>query len=395
MSETNQIPAPTSPPTDAPVPSKPPFSKGLAGVVAAQTTISHPDGPISKLIYRGIDIAELAEFATYEEVAHLLIKGTLPTKAELKEFTAHLVGNREIPKSVYKFLQGLPKTAVPMEALRTAVSLLSFYDPEIEDISTSATIRKAIRLTAQFPTINAAFHRFRTGAKPIKSKRNLGHAANALYLLNGVVPDSDFAAGMNAYMVLLADHSLNASTFTARVVASTQADLHSSIVAAIGALKGPLHGGANEATMNTLLEIGEPDKVDAWVDQAFATKRIIMGFGHRIYKNGDPRARVLNHLAEKQGEKVGAVKYFHMSQMLEKGVQRHRELYPNVDFYSASLLYNLGIPIDLMTPYFAAARIAGWSAHVLEQYKDAALIRPASEYIGERDVHFVKLARRK
>ena len=369
-------------------PSKPAFVKGLAGVVAVQTEISSVDGPTSTLLYRGINIHELAERALYEEVAYLLLFGHLPNAAELGDFNFRLIANRWLPAPTYDLLRQLPRDTVPMEVLRTGISALSFFDPEIEDISFESTQRKAVRLIAQLPVLCAAYHRIRNGLEPIVANPRLSHAANALYMLTGQEPDPDFVAALNAYFVLLADHGMNASTFTARVVASTQADLHSSITSALAALKGPLHGGANEATMLTLMEIDEVDRVDNWVDEAFAQKRKIMGFGHRIYKNMDPRARHLNFWAEKLGRKVNMSKYYEMSLKLALSILRHRELYPNVDFYSASMLYNLGIPIDLFTPMFACSRVAGWSAHVVEQYKDNALIRPQSEYIGPRDLHY-------
>ncbi len=376
------------------VPPKPPFVKGLAGIVAVQTGISSVDGPTSTLLYRGINIHELADRAQYEEVAYLLLYGHLPNEKELGDFRFRLIANRWLPAPTYDLLRRLPHDTVPMEMLRTGVSLLSFYDPEIEDISPESTQRKAIRLIAQLPVLCAAYHRIRSGLEPIAANPRLSHAANTLYMLTGEEPDPDFVAALNAYFVLLADHGMNASTFTARVVASTQADLHSSITAALAALKGPLHGGANEATMLTLLEIDNIDRVDSWVDEAFAHKRIIMGFGHRIYKNMDPRARHLNFWAERLGRKVNQPKYYEMSLKLALSILRHRELYPNVDFYSASMLYYLGIPIDLFTPMFAASRVAGWSAHVIEQYKDNALIRPQSEYIGPQELHYTALSER-
>jgi citrate synthase len=375
-------------------PPKPAFVKGLAGVVAVQTEISSVDGPTSTLLYRGINIHELAERARYEEVAYLLLFGHLPNEKELGDFTFRLIANRWLPAPAYDLLRQLPRDTVPMEVLRTGISALSFYDPEIEDIGEESSQRKAIRLIAQLPVLCAAYHRIRSGLEPIAANPRLSHAANALYMLSGQEPDPDFVAALNAYFVLLADHGMNASTFTARVVASTQADLHSSVTAALAALKGPLHGGANEATMLTLLEIDDIDRVDTWVDEAFAQKRKIMGFGHRIYKNMDPRARHLNYWAEKLGRKVNQPKYYEMSLKLALSILRHRELYPNVDFYSASMLYYLGIPIDLFTPMFACSRVAGWSAHVIEQFKDNALIRPQSEYIGPRDVHYTPLAER-
>ena len=376
------------------LPAKPAFVKGLAGVVAVQTEISSVEGPTSTLLYRGINIHELAERALYEEVAYLLLYGRLPNASELADFTFRLIANRWLPAPMYDWLRALPRDTIPMEALRTGISALSFFDPEIEDISFESTQRKAVRLIAQLPILCAAYHRIRNGLAPIAAHPRLSHAANTLYMLTGQEPEQDFVAALNAYFVLLADHGMNASTFTARVVASTQADLHSGITSALAALKGPLHGGANEATMITLMEIGEVDHVDEWVDEAFAQKRKIMGFGHRIYKNMDPRARHLNFWAEKLGRKVDMPKYYEMSLKLALSVLRHRELYPNVDFYSASMLYYLGIPIDLFTPMFACSRVAGWSAHVVEQYKDNALIRPQSEYIGPRDIHYGALAER-
>jgi citrate synthase len=379
-------------PTTAPA--KPAFVKGLAGVVAVQTDISSVEGPTSTLLYRGISIHELAEHALYEELAYLLLFGHLPNAAEMSDFNFRLVANRWIPAPLYDLLRSLPTDTVPMEVLRTVVSALAFHDAEIEDISPEATQRKAIRLIAQLPVICAAYHRIRSGLEPVAAHPRLSHAANTLYMLTGQIPDPDFVAALNAYYVLLADHGMNASTFTARVVASTQADLHSAVSSALSALKGPLHGGANEATMLALIEIDEVDRVDSWVDDAFANKRKIMGFGHRIYKNMDPRARHLNYWAERLGRKVGKAKYYEMSLRLALSILRHRELYPNVDFYSASMLYYLGIPIDLFTPMFACSRVAGWSAHVVEQYKDNALIRPQSEYIGTRDLHYTPLAER-
>ncbi|MCS6773554.1 MAG: citrate/2-methylcitrate synthase [Anaerolineae bacterium] len=370
-----------------------PFSKGLDGVVAAQTEISMVDGPNSTLLYRGININELAEHATYEEVAFLLLNGHLPTRSELADFNARLVANRWLPAPMYDLLRTLPRDTIPMEALRTAVSALAFYDPEIEDISIEATRRKSVRLIAQLPTLTAAFDRIRNGKEPIAPNPRLSHAANTLYML-GLSTDPEFVRALDVYFILLADHGMNASTFTARVVASTQADLHSAVTSALASLKGPLHGGANEATMHMLLEIGELENVDAFVDRAFATKRKIMGFGHRIYKHGDPRSAHLNRWSERLGKKVNQLKYYEMSLAVERAVLRHKELYPNVDFFSATLLYDLGIPIDLFTPMFACARVAGWCAHVIEQYRDNVLIRPQSEYIGPVGVHYVPIDER-
>jgi citrate synthase len=350
------------------------------------------DGTNGVLTYRGINIHDLAPESQFEEVIYLLWRGKLPNAAELDGLKRELASERKLPKQVIDLMRSFPKKAGPMEALRTAISAMAFYDPETEDISPEATLRKAARLTAKFPTVVAAIHRLRKGKEPVPPKPSLGHAANFLYMLTGEAPDELRSNALNAYLVLLADHSLNASTFTARVVSSTNGDLHSAVTAAIGALKGNLHGGAAEATMRMLLEIGSMDQVDSFVDKAFATKRKIMGFGHRIYKTGDPRARHLLALARTM--EAAAAKdedYVDMAMAVEQAVLRHRELYPNVDYFSAPTLYYTGIPIDLFTCVFAISRVSGWAAHVLEQYADAALIRPTGEYVGPRDVPFVAL----
>ena len=355
----------------------PTFSKGLAGVVAAQTSLSSVDGTNGVLTYRGINIHDLAGKASYEEVVYLLWHGKLPNRSELTDFKKQIAANRSLPQAVSDHIANSPVGATPMDVLRTAVSALAYYEPEVEDISIEATRRKGLRLLAQFPAVVAAIHRHREGKPAVAPRSDLGHAANFLYMLHGE-PQSDLENdAMNLYLVLLADHSLNASTFTARVAASTNADLHAAITAAIGALKGNLHGGAAEATMNTLLEIGAMSQVDAFVDQAFATKRKIMGIGHRIYKSGDPRATHLLEWARRLEQAQGhGHDYVEMALGVEKAVLRHRELYPNVDFFSAPMLYYLGIPTALDTCVFAISRVAGWTAHVVEQYEDATLIRP-------------------
>jgi citrate synthase len=370
-----------------------PFVKGLDGIVAVQTEISSVDGPNSTLLYRGINIHELAEQASYEEVAYLLLNGHLPGRSELADFNARLVANRWLPAPLYDLLRTFPRDTVPMEALRVAVSSLSFYDPEIEDISIEATQRKAVRLIAQLPTLCAAYQRIRSGKEPIAPNPRMSHAANTLNML-GLSTESEFVRALNMYLILLADHGMNASTFTARVVASTQADLHSSVAAALGALKGPLHGGAAEATMRTVLEIGEVENADAFVDNVFKTKRKIMGIGHRIYKNGDPRVVHLQKWSRLMGEKNGALKWYEILLEVEKAVLKYRQLYPNVDFFSSTMLYYIGIPVDMFTPMFAASRISGWSAHVIEQYADNVLIRPQSEFIGPADQHYVPIDQR-
>ncbi|MBI3177050.1 MAG: citrate synthase [Chloroflexi bacterium] len=374
----------------------PAFIKGLAGVVAAQTALSSVDGANGALTYRGLNIHDLAGHVEYEEVVYLLLHGALPTAAQLAGLKKELTANRKLPKAILELIASVPKKAVPMDTLRTVVSALAFYEKDVEDISEAATRRKGIRLTAQFPTVVAAIHRARKGRPILNPRPSLNHAENFLYMLHGQEPDRLKAEAMNLYFVLLADHSLNASTFTSRVVASTNGDLHAAVTAALGALKGNLHGGAAEATMNMLLEIGSLQKVDAFVDNAFASQRKIMGIGHRIYKSGDPRARHLLEWARKMEAAEGQGRnYVDMALAVEAAVLRHRELYPNVDFFSAPMLYYLGIPVDLDTCVFAISRAAGWTAHVIEQYNDAALIRPGAQYIGPANQPLTPVGERK
>jgi citrate synthase len=371
------------------------FSKGLVGVIAAQTALSSVDGANGILTYRGYNIHDLAGRTLYEEIIYLLFNGRLPNLAEVAAFQAELAANRKVPTQVMEHIYAAPRKATPMDVLRSAVSMLSYYDKEVEDISLEATRRKGLRLVAQFPTIVAAIYRARKRKEPVAPKAKLNHAENFLSMMHGEMQTQLQNDSMNLYLVLLADHSLNASTFTARVASSTNADLHAAVTAALGSLKGNLHGGAAEATMNMLLEIGSIDNVDPFVDNAFETKRKIMGIGHRIYKTGDPRARHLLQWAGRMEEAQGkGQRYVDMALSVERAVLRHRELYPNVDFFSAPLLYYLGIPTELDTCIFAASRIAGWTAHVLEQYQDATLIRPGADYIGSKSETFTPLAQR-
>ncbi|MBM4422154.1 MAG: citrate synthase [Chloroflexi bacterium] len=374
----------------------PAFVKGLASVVAAQTALSSVDGVNGVLTYRGINIHDLAGKVAYEEVVYLLFYGSLPTVAQLAAFQKELAANRELPKPILDLIAAAPKNAVPMDTLRTVVSALAFYERDVDDISIEGTLRKGIRLTAQFPTVVAAIHRARNGQAIIAPDASLPHAENFLYMLQGEKQSQLKNDAMNLYLVLLADHSLNASTFTARVVSSTNADLHAAVTAALGALKGNLHGGAAEATMNMLIEIGALDKVDSFVEHAFETKRKIMGIGHRIYKTGDPRAKHLLEWARcMEGDDGKGHNYVDMAVGVEQAVLRHRELYPNVDFFSAPMLYYIGIPVDLDTCVFAVSRVAGWTAHVIEQYNDSALIRPAAQYIGATNQPLTPLADRR
>lgn len=370
------------------------MGKGLEGVVAASTAISCIDGMNGRLFYRGIDIDELAERSSFEETTALLWYGKLPTRQQLESFEHKFIDNRQIPNELLALLMSTPKKTTPMEVLRTAVSALSAYDPDDLDNSLEANVQKSIRLTASLPTIVAAWDRIRNGQWPILPSTSLNHAANFLYMLTGKEPDPKAAEVLDTCLILHADHGLNASTFSARITASTLSDLHSAIVSAIGTLKGPLHGGANEQVMRTLLEIGEPDRVDHYIRGALNAKKKIMGFGHRVYKADDPRASWLRRLSGELAESSGTQKWYQMSERIRALVQENKALPVNVDFYSASVYYTLGIPIDLFTPIFAISRVAGWTAHVYEQYSDNRLIRPESEYIGPMDVQYVPIEER-
>jgi citrate synthase len=367
---------------------------GLRNVVAGESGISSIDGQRGVLAYRGIDIHELAERSSFEEVVFLLHRGTLPTRAHIDEFRRALARERAIPQGVVALLRGLPAGTHPMTALRTAVSALGAFDPDANDDGEAARARKAVRLTAQMATLVAAVDRLRKGADPVPPDPALPHAANFLRMLKGAPPSAATARAMDVALVLHADHEFNASTFAARVAASTLADIHGAITAALATLKGPLHGGANEAVMKMLEAVGEPQKAEAWVRDAFAQKRKIMGFGHAVYRTEDPRATHLRRLSRQIGEDAGDRRFYDLSEGVEAAVKAQKGLYANVDFYSASLYRMLGIPTDLFTPVFAVSRIAGWTAHVLEQLDNNRLIRPESEYTGPRDVAYVPLERR-
>ncbi len=370
------------------------MGKGLEGIVAASTAISYIDGINGRLFYRGIEINELAEHSTFEETTALLWYGNLPNKRQIESFQQKFVSNRQIPNEILAMMMAMPKKTTPMEVLRTAVSALSAYDPEDLDNSLQANVNKSLRLTAAMPTIVAAWDRIRHNHWPIAPHAELGHAAHFLYMLTGKEPIPPSAKILDACLILPADHGLNASTFSARITASTLSDLHSAIVSAIGTLKGPLHGGANEQVMRMLLEIGQPERADQYIRGALSNKQKIMGFGHRVYKADDPRAAWLQRLARDLAESTGRRKWFDISERVRTLVQDAKPLPVNVDFYSASVYYTLGIPIDLFTPIFAISRVAGWTAHVYEQYSDNRLIRPESEYIGPMDVHYVPLDQR-
>lgn len=369
-------------------------SRGLEGIVAAQTGISHIDGENGRLFYRGIEINDLAANSTFEETTALLWYGKLPTRAQLDRFKEKFAENRLIPNDVISILLSLPKKTSPMGVLRTAVSVMATYDPDEGNNSLEANVNKSIRLTASMPTVVAAWERIRNGLWPVTPTTDLSHAANFLYMLTNRVPTETEAKVLDTALILHADHGLNASTFAARITASTLSNLHSAITSAIGTLKGPLHGGANEQVMRMLLEIGELDNVEPYITKLLDSKQKIMGFGHRVYKADDPRAAWLQRLSKQIGEATNNTKWYEMSERIRQLVQANRTLPVNVDFYSASLYYTLGIPIDIFTPIFAISRVAGWTAHVYEQYSDNRLIRPTSEYIGPRDVPYVPIDER-
>jgi len=371
-----------------------PGKGGLEEVVAAQTNLSDIDGKLGRLFYVGYDIHDLARNATFEEVVYLLHDLRLPTQTELDDLNEELVGDREISGFLSDLMPTLAAQTSPMSMLRTSISAASAYDPDGWDESPEANKRKAIRLIAKAPTLIATYHRIRTDQEPIPPNPKLPHAANFLNMLLGEEPDQEAARALDTTLVLYADHTMNASTFTARVIASTLADMHSAITGAIAALKGPLHGGANEEAFRMLEEIAEVDRAEQWVKDALGRKQKIMGFGHRVYKTEDPRATHLRRLARELGERSGETKWYEISAVVEKVVMEERGLYPNVDFYAASVYHSLGIPTDLMTPIFALARMAGWTAHVREQYADNRLIRPESEYIGPLDRTYVPIEER-
>src|SRR5215475_4411016 len=360
---------------------------GLRDVVAAPSSICFIDGEQGILSYSGYNIHDLAQHSTFEEVVFLLWNGRLPKRGELDELNARLVANRALPAEIVSMLKSFPKAAVPMDELRTTVSALAFYDPERSDNSLDANRRRAQALTARFATLVAAIDRIRKGKEPLDPKPELSHAANFLYMLNGKEP-TDVEA-----------HEFNASTFAARVTAGTLADMYAAITSAVGALSGPLHGGANEQVMEMLLEIGSPEKVDKYVHGKLDAGAKIMGIGHAVYRTEDPRATHLRRMSEEIGKRQGDTKWFDMSHRIEEIVveemtRKQKPIRANVDFYSASTYYMLGIPVDLYTPIFAVSRIAGWTAHVLEQLGNNKLIRPRSEYTGEMDLKYTPIDQR-
>lgn len=358
---------------------------GLEDVVVAPSSICDVNGKTGQLIYRGYDIHDLVAHTTYEEVVYLLWGEDLPNRAQLDELNSQFRANRALPPAVIDMLKAVPTTAAPMDVLRTAVSLLGVYDPDGRDNSLEATRRKAVRLTAQIPTIVATFHRLREGKAIVPPDPSLGKAANLLYMMNGDRPDEYMARTMDVALILHADHEFAASTFAARVTVATLAGIYDAITSAIGTLSGPLHGGANEQVMAMLREVGSEERAEGWIRDALARKARIMGFGHRVYKTDDPRAVELKEMSRELGERTGQPQWFRMSDRIQRVMLQEKGLYANVDFYSASAFHVMGIPTDFFTPVFVASRISGWSAHVLEQLANNRLIRPRSEYVGPRD----------
>jgi citrate synthase len=366
---------------------------GLRGIPVADTNICLIDATLGELTYRGYSIHDLADYSTYEEVAYLLLHDNLPSPSQLEEFSSRLVPEREVPQEVADCLQKIPKTAIAMDVLQSAVPLLAGFDPELSDESKEANQRKAARLIAKMPTVVAMWERVRKNLPPVNPDKNLSHAANFLYMLSGVPPEDETARDFDICLILHAEHSFNASTFAARVVASTRAHMYASVAAAIGALSGELHGGANSQVMKNLLEIGDPNRVEEWVRVQLDSGQRIMGMGHAVYRTTDPRADILRHMSERLARRNGVTKWYIMTRKIEETTRQEfkkrkgGEISPNVDLYSASAYYMMGMTPDLYTPVFAISRIAGWTAHIIEEKfpeppAKPVLYRPAAEYHG-------------
>jgi citrate synthase len=367
---------------------------GLRGVAAASSSISDVNGEKGELIYQGYNIHDLATKSTFEEVVFLLWNGRLPKRAELDELRRNIAASCELPERIVSLIQGIPTGVDAMDTLRTVVSALSFFARDSRNLSRENSIKVATRLTAQFPTIVAAMGRARDDLDPIRPKPELNIATNFLYMLKGEMTSDHDARVFDACLILHADHEFNASTFAARVVAGTLADMYAAVTGAIAALSGPLHGGANTNVMKMLLEIGEVENTEGYIKKALSAKRKIMGFGHPVYRTEDPRATHLRRFSKEMGELAGNTKWYEISRKLEEMMLREKGLRPNVDFYSASTYYMMGIPLELYTPIFAVSRISGWTGHILEQYADNKLIRPRAEYVGRRDVAYVPIDER-
>jgi citrate synthase len=373
---------------------RPILNTGLRGFKVASSRISDVDGDIGKIIYRGYLIQDLAERASFEEIAYLLLYEKLPDKEELNSFNAQLVAERHLPSEMIAALKTRPKDALPMDILQSGVSMLAHHDSDARELSEEAASRMAIKLIAKFPTIMAAWDRIRNDKEPLDPKPEIGHAANFLYMLSGEAPEDEIAHFMDVALVLHAEHTFNASTFAAREVASTRAHMYAAVAAGVGSLSGELHGGANVRVMEMLKKIGSVENIDAYINEQLDAGKLIFGLGHAVYKVDDPRALILAPMSKTMGERTGQPQWYEMSAILEekgKAIFKERkgiDIFTNVDFYSASLYYSLGIPLDFFTPVFAISRIAGWTSHVIEeQFGGAAakpvLYRPESEYVGD------------
>jgi citrate synthase len=369
-------------------------SAGLEGVVAAPSEICFIDGVAGRLVYRGYEIADLVENVTFEETAYLLWSNRLPKRTELSDLKNQLAANAALPAHTLAILKALPTSTEPMDALRTAASSLASLDPDLKSNDPAANLRKAIRLTAQFPTIVAAFHRLRDNKEPLQPDGSSSIAGSFLYLLTGKKPHETLRRVLDAALVLHAEHGFNASTFAARVTAATLADMHAAVTAAVAALKGPLHGGANQDVMQLLLQCGDVNAAEKKVRDMLAVGDKIPGFGHRVYRTVDPRATFLRKMSKQLGEAAGNTKWYEMSERLIPIVKEMKNKDPNVDFFSASAYYTMGIPIDLYTPIFAIARIAGWTAHIMEQHSNNRIIRPQDDYHGLFDRKVVPIEQR-
>lgn len=377
------------------VTTEPRAAAGLEGVVVAESSISYVDGQAGHLVYRGYAVEDLARHSTFEETAKLLLDGRLPGRGELEAFGRGLAAERALDPRTLDAVRAFPADADPMAALRTGVSWLGMTDPDRGDGGPEATRRKAVRLIARLPTLVAAFHRARRGEDPLDPREDLGHAANFLYLLSGSEPDPEDARVMDVCLILHAEHGMNASTFAARVTAATLSDIHSAIVSAVGTLKGPLHGGANQEVMKMLLEIDAQGIAPAeHVRGLLAAGQKVMGFGHRVYKTMDPRAPILRAFSQGLGERAGEPRWYRMSEEILATMKEQKGIDPNVDFFSASTYHALGIPPDLFTPIFAISRVSGWATHVEAQYAHNRLIRPRARYVGERDLRYTPVDER-
>jgi len=375
----------------------PNYSPGLEGVIAGLSSISEIDSERSSLVYRGYDVHDLAEKGTFEETAYLLLYGSLPNRAQLDEFRHVLAQERQVPREIYDALKLLPKNAHPMDAIRLAYALLAPFDPDytVSPLDHDANVRKAVRIVAKAGTMVGNGHRIRQGLEPIEPSPDLSIAGNFLYLMNGGKAPDDFTErAMDASLTLYAEHGFNASTFACRVTVATLSDIYSGIVSGIGTLKGSLHGGANEEAMKMLQEIGSVDNAEAWIKEALATKKKIMGFGHREYKKGDSRVPIMSKLAKEIGRRQGDTKWGDIADIVERVMVDEKGIFPNVDFPAAYAYYQLGIPIDLYTPIFVIARVSGWSAHAIEQLDNNRLIRPKCIYEGPTNLPWVPLEER-